>query len=116
MPRATNSEYEEAVADAQAGDWEESGGDFPPVHDFKENDTLIGKFIGTVTKVIKGESRVLHEFEVDGDVVQAWGAAALDSRIAGLEGRIVKVIRTGKKITTKSGRAMNEFLVYSKPA
>jgi hypothetical protein len=107
--KAVNEEYEEVVG--QADQWEEHGGsDFAPAHDFSE--PLVGTLLRTETKEIKGKDRVLHTFDVDGDEVVAWGTAILDNRLKGLEGKRCKVVKTGKKITTKSGNGAWEFQVF----
>jgi hypothetical protein len=92
------------------------GGNFAPMHDFDENDTLVGTYLGTEVKDIKGEDRVIHHFEVDGEPVDVWGAAILDSRLETVreEGPIpvrLKVVYRGKT-TTSSGRRAKDFAVF----
>jgi hypothetical protein len=101
---------------AEAEEYEEvKGSGFTPTWDFDEQGDLVGTFTGTVTRDIKGEDRVLHQFVVDGEEYEAWGAAILNSRLADVdEGTDVKVIKTGKKIPTKRGKPATEFKVLVK--
>ena len=102
-------------ADAQADEFVEitGGGDFPKTWDFEEDGDLVGTFSGTVQKEIKGKERTLHNFSVDDADVTAWGAAILDSRLADVEpGSRVKVVKSGDKLPTKSGRSAWEFKVF----
>ena len=90
-----------------------SGGDFPKTWDFEEDGDLVGTFLATVQKEIKGKERTLHNFSVNDAEVTAWGAAILDSRLSDVEvGSRVKVIKTGDKLPTKSGRSAWEFKVF----
>lgn len=89
------------------------GGDFPATWDFDEQPELIGTFLGSEVKEIKGKDRTIHSFEVDGETVNAWGAAILDSRLEDIDqGSRVKVVKTGDKIPTKAGRGAWEFKVF----
>jgi hypothetical protein len=102
---------------SEAAEYEEvkGGGDFPDTWDFEEQGDLVGTFTGSVVKEIKGKDRTIHEFEVDGEVVQAWGAAILDSRLSDLDAPVdVKVVKTGDKIKTKSGHHAAEYKVFVK--
>lgn len=92
-----------------------SGGDYPDTWDFDEDGDLIGVFVGTERKEIKGKGRVIHTFEVAGEPVTVWGAAILDSRLSDLDPETrpdVKVVKTGDKLSTKSGRKAWEFKVF----
>lgn len=104
-------------ARAQAEDaYEEVTGssDFTPTWDFEAQGDLIGTFTGTTERDIKGESRTFHQFLVDGEEVECWGAAILNSRLGDVDpGTDVKVVKTGAKIKTKRGHA-NEFKVYAR--
>ena len=92
---------------------EVKGGDFPETWDFEEQGDLVGTFLGTEVKEIKGKDRSIHSFEVDGETVNAWGTAILDSRLNDVAtGARVKVQKTGKKIATKGGRQAWEFKVF----
>lgn len=109
----TAAAYDKALNEAEEFEEVKGGGDFPPVHDFNETPELIGTFLGTEVKTIKGDDRTIHSFDVDGTVTQAWGASILDSRLADVEvGQRVKVVKTGKKLTTKAGRTPWEFKVF----
>ena len=89
------------------------GGDFPSTWDFDEQGDLVGVFKGTETKDIKGKDRTIHSFEIDGETVNAWGTAILDSRLSDVEPNTgVKVVKTGAKLPTKAGRGAWEFKVY----
>lgn len=104
-------------ARAQAAEADEfvevKGGDFPETWDFEEQGDLVGTFVGTETKNIKDKDRTIHTFEIDGENVTVWGTAILDSRLSDVdEGSRVKVVKTGKKISTKGGRQAWEFKVY----
>lgn len=93
------------------------GDDFPGTHDFAADGDLIGVFLGTETKDIKGKQRTIHTFEVDGEPVTAWGTAILDSRLSELDGSErphVKIVRPGTKVATKSGHQAWEFNVFVK--
>lgn len=112
---ATASKARNKAIAAEADEFVEvkGGGDFPPMWDFEESD-LIGTYLGSVVKSIKGEDRILHEFEVDGEKVQAWGAAILNSRLEDIEeGTRVKVVDTGNRIPTKRGKPAKEFKVFA---
>ena len=100
---------------AEASEYEEvKGSGFTPTWDFDEQGDLIGTFEGTTTRSIKGEDRVFHLFTVEGEEVEAWGAAILNSRLGDVEpGTDVKVVKTGAKIKTKRGSA-NEFKVFAR--
>lgn len=90
------------------------GGDFPDTWDFDDAPELIGVFVGTVTKNIKGKDRTIHEFEVDGETFNAWGTAILDDRLKALDGGTkVKVVKTGAKLPTQSGNGAWEFKVFA---
>lgn len=89
------------------------GGDFPPVWDFEDQGDLVGTFLGTDIINAKGKDRTLHSFEVDGETVNVWGTAILDSRLADVDdGSRVKVVKTGDKVPTKSGHQAWEFKVF----
>lgn len=91
---------------------EVKGGDFPAAHDFDKQDTIVGTFLGTEEKTIKGKDRVLHTVEVDGEPVTLWGTAILDSRLSEVEPNTrVKIVRRGK-VPTKSGNQAWDFSVY----
>lgn len=90
------------------------GGDFPDTWDFDSDPVLIGTFVGTETKLIKGKDRTIHTFEVDGETFNAWGTAILDDRLSNLEGNTrVKVEKTGAKLATQSGNGAWEFKVFA---
>lgn len=94
-----------------------ASGDFPGTHDFATDGDLIGVFTGSEVKDIKGKSRTIHTFEVDGEPVTAWGTAILDSRLSELDGSErphVKIVRPGTKVATKSGHQAWEFQVFVK--
>lgn len=114
---ATKSRSRARDVAAEADEYAEitGGGDFPRTWDFEEDGELVGTFTGSVVKEIKGKDRTIHSFEVDGEPVTAWGTAILDSRLEELDADDrpdVKVIKTGKKLPTKSGRSAWEFKVF----
>lgn len=114
---ATRSRARAKDLASEAEQYEEvkGGGDFPDTWNFEEQGDLVGTFTGSVVKEIKGKDRTIHEFEVDGEVVQAWGAAILDSRLSDLDAPVdVKVVKTGDKIKTKSGHQAAEYKVFVK--
>lgn len=92
-----------------------TGSDFPDTWDFEERGDLEGVFKGTVEKEIKGKDRTIHTVEHDGEDFQVWGAAILDSRLGDLdEGTYVKIVKTGKKIKTRSGHQAAEYKVFAR--
>jgi hypothetical protein len=92
----------------------DADGDFPDTWSFDDGNDLIGTFTGTEVKKIKGDDRTIHSFEVDDVPYNAWGAALLDSRLKDVEpGTRVKIVKTGDKITTGSGRKAWEFKVFA---
>lgn len=109
----TRSRARDVAAEADEFVEIKGGGDFPGTWDFEEQGDLIGTFLGTEVKDIKGKDRTIHTFEIDGEPVTAWGTAILDSRLSDVdEGSRVKVVKTGDKIATKSGRSAWEFKVF----
>lgn len=107
---AVAADYEEVIAGADEFE-EVAGEDFPPTHDFNENPEIVGTFVSSESKDIKGKQRTIHTFEVNGVTTNVWGTAILDSRLAGLEGAKVKAVR-GKKVQTAKGNSCWEFKVY----
>lgn len=115
MPPKTNADYTEVVAEADEFVEVKGGGDFPPVHDFKENPVLVGTYLGSEDKNIKGNDQPsrIHSFEVDGETVQAWGSAILNSRLEDVEpGSRVKIEKPGTKVATKTGRQAWDWKVF----
>lgn len=108
---AVSEDYEEVVNEADEYEEVEGGLDFPPTHDFNDDPEIIGVFVGSETKDIKGKQRTIHSFEVNGVLTNVWGAAILDSRLEGLEGAKVKAVR-GNKVKTNTGNSCWEFKVY----
>ena len=111
MAAPVNEEYVEQTADADEY-VEVKGGNYAPVHDFDASPYLDGIYQGVEAKQIKGRDTTIHTFLVNGEEVQAWGAAILDSRLEGLEGAKVRVHKTGQKLTSKNGNTPWEYKVY----
>lgn len=112
---ATAAKARNKAVAAEADEYAEvtGGGDFPSTWDFEEQGDLVGTFTGSEVKEIKGKDRTIHSFDVNGEAVNAWGTAILDSRLKDVEpGSGVKVVKTGAKLPTKSGRSAWEFKVY----
>lgn len=113
MPATVSQEYTDALAEGE--EWvevEAKGKDFAPTHDWKASDTVIGLYNGERTVPVKGEPRTIHSFTTGDGELDVWGTAILDSRLDGLAGNRVKVVKTGLKITTKSGRRADDFVVH----
>lgn len=116
MPKR-NAEYDSVIAEAQEDEEEVegSGGDWPPVHDFKEYPELIGTYAGSETVKVNGEDRTVHNFVdtdsplEDGKGVQSWGTMILDDKLTGREKLVLRVVFTGEKL----GRAWN-YKVFTK--
>lgn len=91
-----------------------SGGEFAPTHDFEENDTLIGVYNGSREVNTRNGERIIHNFtDANGDEVDAWGAAIINSRLKDVPvGAKVKIVSTGQLIPTKNGRKAKEFKVF----
>lgn len=106
-----SDEYAEAVNEADEF-VEVKGKDFPDTWNFDEQPELVGTYVSSITKEIKGKDRTIHTFNVNGEDVNAWGTAILDSRLEGTEGSRVKVVKTGEKLATKSGHRAWEYKVY----
>jgi len=85
--------------------------DFAPTHDFDSEPELTGRYEGSRTVTTKNGDRLVHSFSAAAGLVDAWGTAVLNSRLEGLEGARVKVIKTGKKLGTNSGYSAWEFRV-----
>ena len=89
------------------------GGDYAPTHDFAVNDTLIGTYLRSEEVKTKKGLSTKHTFSVDGEEVDAWGAAILNSRLEQVEpGTRVKVVRRPEKITTSTGNTAWDFGVF----
>lgn len=116
---ATASKARAKAVAAEASEYVEvtGGGDFPATWNFEEQGDLEGVFVGTEIKLIKGKDRTIHNFEVDGEPVNVWGAAILDSRLSDIEaGDTVKVVKTGAKIATKAGFQAAEYKAFVRRA
>lgn len=102
---------------AEAEEYEEvKSADFPDTWDFDENPELVGTYLATKEVDTKHGKREVHQFNVDGEDVDAWGTAILNSRMKDIEsGTDVKVVKTGDKIKTKGGSAW-EFKVFARRA
>lgn len=111
MAKAAVSEEYEAVVD---GDEfvEVKGKDFAPTIDWSATPQLDGVYSGSRTIKVKGDDRTVHTFTTEDGDIDAWGAAILDSRLAGLDGKKVRVIKTGQKLSTKQGRRADEYKVF----
>lgn len=111
MPATVSDDYQAQADDAEV--YEEVQGDaFAPVHDFEENDTLIGVYQGSREVETKKGARTIHSFLVNGEEVEAWGAAILNDRLKGLEDQKVKIVRPGDKLPTNSGGSAWNFKVF----
>lgn len=111
---ATKSRGRARAAVAEADEFVEvKGGDFAGSWNFEEQGDLIGVYEGSKEVGTKNGDRTLHTFDVDGEEITVWGTAILDSRLSDVEeGQRVKVVKTGDKITTKSGHKAWEFKVF----
>lgn len=82
---------------------------------------LEGVFKGSESRTIKGQSRLIHMFEVDGDAIESFGTAILDSRLGDVAKDVgtpalVKITYLGKTARTKAGRDIHDFKVLYAPA
>lgn len=101
---------------AEADEYAEvKGGDFPDSWDFEEQGDLLGTYLGSKVVPTKHGDRTVHQFQLaNGEEVDAWGTAILNSRLADVDsGQDVKVVKTGDKVKTKAGSAW-EFKVFVK--
>lgn len=98
---------------AEASEWEEvKSADFPDTWNFDEEPELVGTYLGSKDVDTKHGSRTVHQFEVEGQPVDAWGASILNSRLEDVEvGSTVKVIKTGNSFPTKRGKPAQEYKV-----
>lgn len=112
MSAQISAEYDSLVEGEEFEEVTGGGGDFPPVHNFNDDPELVGVYKGGKEVDTRNGLSTIHSFDVNGTEIQAWGSAVLNSRLEGLEGRKVKVVKTGKKLNTKSGNKANEFKVY----
>lgn len=108
---------------------EVGGGDFPPTWDFDLADTVKGIYLDTRDVNTRNGSRKIHRFEahegtdLDGlgdaelpesGLFDVWGAAIVNSRLENVPSGVkVKIVKTGKKVPTKSGRQAWEFEVLA---
>lgn len=92
---------------AEASEWEEvKSADFPDTWDFDENPELIGEYLGSKVVGTKHGDRTVHQLSVDGEPIDAWGTAILNSRLENVDvGTVVRITKTGAKIKTKGGQA-----------
>lgn len=93
-------------------DWLEVGaGSF---HNFEENDTLIGKYVGMRSGVGTNNSNA-YDVEVDSEVVSFWGSTVIDSRMSQVPmGSMIKVKYLGKQ-EGKNGRSYKNYAIFYKP-
>lgn len=95
-------------------------GDFAKTIKWDENDAnggqsvFIGTYRGAESRNVKGESRTFQTFTAeDGEPIEAWGTAILDSRLKSVPvGARVKVVYLGKNAKTKRGNLAHNFEVY----
>lgn len=104
--------------DLQATGKSAGGGDFAPTIKWTEEGQLFeGVFLGSETRSIKGEARVMHLFEDEsGEAVESFGTAILDSRLQDVRKDVgvpalVAIKYLGKNAKTKSGRMIHDFQV-----
>lgn len=73
--------------------WNEvkSEGDFPPVWDFREKDTIEGKYVGKRTGIGKYKKNV-YQIETKEGTYDVWGATVLDGKMNEVEeGQLVQI-------------------------
>lgn len=101
---------------AEAEQWEEvKSADFPDTWNFDDEPELVGTYLGSKDVDTKHGSRVVHQFDVEGVAVDAWGASILNSRLEDIDpGTTVKVIKTGNSFPTKRGKPAQEYKVLVK--
>lgn len=90
------------------------GGDFARTIDWNEEPEFEGTYNGPVERVVKGETRTFQTFtDLEGNDVEAWGTAILDSRLKAVPaGSDVLVVYLGKNAKTKRGVLAHNFDVF----
>lgn len=80
-----------------------------------------GVYLGSDSRTIKGEARLIHQFEDQaGEVFESFDTAILGSRLADVRKDVglpalVKVTYLGKTAKTKAGRLIHDYSVLYAP-
>ncbi|HEC65925.1 MAG TPA: hypothetical protein ENI23_11580 [bacterium] len=109
-------EMEEHTKKEQEG-WEEVVETQAEIHNFEENDTLVGVLVEVQEDVGENNSK-LYKFEVIGqeELVGVWGSHVLDSKLKKMEsGQEIKIVYLGKVSVPNSKRSYKNWQVFSKP-
>lgn len=92
----------------------ENDGDFARTIKWEDTPEFIGQYDGSVSRQVKGETRTFQCFtDADGETVEAWGTAILDSRLGKVAvDSVVKIVYLGKNAKTKRGNLAHNFEVF----
>lgn len=101
---------------AEDGDWEEVNPMNDEIHDFEQEDTLVGVYVGKQEDIGDNNSTLYTIEKRGGKKVGVWGSALLDGRFGGIFiGEEVKIVYLGKEKSQKSNRTYKNFAFYHRP-